>query len=89
MQQVNVIKRYSNRKLYDTEISSYITLSTIFQKLKEGRQIKIVDYSVEGNVDVTGEVVVRAILNEAEKPDSINLRNLIVSAISHETKTGG
>lgn len=90
MQLVNVIKRYSNRKLYDTEISEYISLDSIFQKVKEGRKIKVMDFSeVRAGTDVTEEVVVRAIMHEAEKSENAELRNLLVSAISHETKLGG
>ena len=41
--QPKVIKRYANRKLYDTERSCYVTLDEISQMIKEGDDVKVVD----------------------------------------------
>ena len=38
-----VIKRYANRKLYDTEQSTYVTLDEIEQMIKDGEELKIID----------------------------------------------
>ena len=38
-----IIKRYANRKLYDTEQSSYVTLDEIQEMVKEGRDLRIID----------------------------------------------
>ena len=38
-----VIKRYQNRKLYDTEASAYVTLDDIAQMIKDGEDVKVVD----------------------------------------------
>ena len=38
-----IIKRYSNRKLYDTEQSTYITLDEIQEMVKSGDDIRIID----------------------------------------------
>lgn len=38
-----IIKRYANRKLYDTEQSSYVTLDEIQKMVEEGRDIRIID----------------------------------------------
>src|SRR5438309_529922 len=38
-----VIKRYSNRKLYDTQESRYVTLEEIEEMLRGGREISVVD----------------------------------------------
>ncbi len=40
---VRVIKRYQNRKLYDTEQSSYVTLEEIFRMMKEGKEVMVID----------------------------------------------
>ncbi|HVS47966.1 MAG TPA: polyhydroxyalkanoate synthesis regulator DNA-binding domain-containing protein [Candidatus Dormibacteraeota bacterium] len=39
----HLIKKYANRKLYDTRISRYITLEGIAQLVREGHEIKVVD----------------------------------------------
>lgn len=38
-----VIKRYSNRKLYDTQESRYVTLEEIEEMIRSGREISVVD----------------------------------------------
>ncbi len=38
-----VIKRYSNRKLYDTQESRYVTLDEIEEMIRGGREISVVD----------------------------------------------
>ena len=38
-----IIKRYGNRKLYDTEQSRYVTLEEIFQMVKQGIDLKVID----------------------------------------------
>ena len=37
------IKKYANRRLYDTESSSYITLDRLAQMVREGREFEVVD----------------------------------------------
>lgn len=48
MSPVKIIKRYLNRKLYDTETSSYITLEEISEVIRQGKEIRVID-------KVTGE----------------------------------
>ena len=43
MSQTRVIKRYANRKLYDTEHSRYVTLEQISEMIRNGDDVKIVD----------------------------------------------
>src|SRR6476659_8694860 len=40
-----VIKRYSNRKLYDTQESRYVTLEELEELIRAGREISVVDVS--------------------------------------------
>ena len=37
------IKKYANRRLYNTETSSYITLDTLSQMVRDGRDFRVVD----------------------------------------------
>ena len=59
-----IIKRYSNRKLYDTEQSTYITLDEIQEMVKEGEDIRIIDNKTKD--DITN-VTLAQIIFEQEK----------------------
>ncbi len=58
------IKRYSNRKLYDTDNRRYITLPEIAQLLREGEEIQVNDH--DSGVDLTTLVMLQALFS-AEK----------------------
>lgn len=38
-----VVKKYSNRRLYDTEASSYITLEELADRIRRGAEVRVVD----------------------------------------------
>ena len=59
-----VIKRYSNRKLYDTQESRYVTLEEIEEMIRGGREISVVDAS--SGEDLTS-VTLAQILLENER----------------------
>lgn len=59
-----IIKRYSNRKLYDTEQSTYITLDEIQGMVKGGEDIRIIDNKTKE--DITN-VTLAQIIFEQEK----------------------
>ena len=42
-QGTKIIKRYANRKLYDTERSKYVTLEEIAEMIKAGDDVQIID----------------------------------------------
>ena len=42
------IKKYANRRLYNTETSAYITLDHLAQRTREGRDFRVVDAKTEG-----------------------------------------
>ena len=59
-----IIKRYANRKLYDTEQSTYVTLDEIEQMVKNGEEIRIIDNA--SKADIT-HVTLAHIIFEQEK----------------------
>lgn len=73
-----IIKRYSNRKLYDTDRSRYVTLEEIARMIKEGEEVQIIDN--KSGRDLTA-VTLTQIIYEEEKEKSrmplSMLRNLI------------
>lgn len=40
-----IIKRYPNRKLYDTEAKKYITLDGIAELIRDGQEVQVMDHS--------------------------------------------
>lgn len=73
--QRRIIKRYSNRKLYDTKGSSYVTLLQIAQMIRDGEDVQIIDNaSKEDKTDVTLALIISEELRE--KPRAIPLSTL-------------
>jgi polyhydroxyalkanoate synthesis repressor PhaR len=60
----HVIKRYSNRKLYDTEESRYVTLEELEEMIRQGREIRVLDAAT--GEDLTS-VTLAQILLESER----------------------
>ncbi len=59
------IKKYSNRRLYDTEKNAYVTLQEVADLIKEGRKVEVVD--AQSGEDVTSFILTQIILEEARK----------------------
>ncbi|MBY0345487.1 MAG: polyhydroxyalkanoate synthesis repressor PhaR [Neisseriaceae bacterium] len=57
-----VIKKYPNRRLYDTTTSSYITLVDVKQLILEFAQIKVIDAKTEK--DITRTILLQIVLEE-------------------------
>jgi polyhydroxyalkanoate synthesis repressor PhaR len=55
MAEIRIIKKYPNRRLYDTEISSYITIEDVRQLIIDGEEFEVRDAK-------TGEDLSRAVL---------------------------
>jgi predicted TIM-barrel fold metal-dependent hydrolase len=45
-----VLKKYSNRRLYDTGRSIYVTLAQVAEMVRSGREVKVVDAKTEEDV---------------------------------------
>ncbi len=62
-----IIKRYPNRKLYDTEAKKYITLDGIADLIRDGAEVQVVDHAT--GEDLTA-VSLTQIIFEQEKKNS-------------------
>lgn len=60
-----LIKRYENRKLYDTVASGYVTRSDIAQLVRQGETIQVLD-NATGN-DMTAQILTQIILEEGKR----------------------
>jgi polyhydroxyalkanoate synthesis repressor PhaR len=65
-----IIKRYSNRKLYDTKDSRYVTLLQIAEMVRGGEEVQIIDNNTKD--DLT-EVTLAQIIYEEQKAHSRNV----------------
>ena len=64
-----VIKRYGNRRLYNTETSSYVTYRDLLGIIRAGHDIKVIDSS--SKADVTKAVLMQAIAEEEKNNHSL------------------
>jgi polyhydroxyalkanoate synthesis repressor PhaR len=72
-----VIKRYSNRKLYDTQESRYVTLEEIEEMIRGGKEISVVDAS-------TGEDLTSVTLAQIILENERNHRAALPAAFLHQ-----
>ena len=63
-----VLKKYENRRLYDTSNSRYINLDEIAQLIREGRDVQVIDAAT--GEDITRPVLTQIIMDQAKEPDS-------------------
>jgi len=72
-----VIKRYSNRKLYDTQESRYVTLEEIEEMIRSGKEISVVDAA-------TGEDLTSVTLTQIILENERNHRTALPAAFLHQ-----
>ncbi len=65
-----IIKRYGNRRLYNTETGSYVTYQDLIGVIRSGHEIRVIDSTTKA--DVTKSVLIQAILEEEK-----NQKNLL------------
>lgn len=74
-----VIKRYQNRKLYDTTESTYVTLAEIATMIKAGETIRVIDNKTKN--DITGQTLTQLLYESERKtevPASVDLLNKVI-----------
>lgn len=67
--QTVIIKKYANRRLYNTETSSYITLDLLSQMTREGRDFVVVD--AKTGEDITHNVLTQIIMEEEQRGENM------------------
>lgn len=78
-----IIKRYANRKLYDTQDSRYVTLDQISDMIRNGEDVKVVDNS--SKEDLTSVTLAQIIFEEEKRRRSF----LPLSALRKVIQSGG
>ena len=64
-----VLKKYANRRLYDTTRSAYVTLDEVAEMVRQGQVVRAVD--AKTNEDVTAFVLTQIVLEEARKKNTL------------------
>jgi polyhydroxyalkanoate synthesis repressor PhaR len=64
-----VVKKYANRRLYDTRSSSYITLDNLAEMVRQGRDFVV--YDAKTGEDITRGVLTQIIVEEEGKGRSL------------------
>ncbi len=68
---VIIVKKYANRRLYDTGKSSYVTLEDLAEMVREGLDFKVIDAKTEK--DLTQSVLTQIIVEQEGKEGGANL----------------
>jgi polyhydroxyalkanoate synthesis repressor PhaR len=79
-----VIKRYPNRKLYDTDGKSYVTLDQITQMIREGQEVQVLDH--ESGEDLTNLTLTQIILEQEKKSSAGFVPRALLTGL---IRTGG
>lgn len=74
-----VIKRYPNRKLYDTQAKQYITLDRIAEIIREGQEVQVIDHTT--GEDITALTLSQVILEQEKRQSGFLPHALLTSLI--------
>ena len=77
---VVIVKKYANRRLYNTETSSYITLDHLAGMIRAGRDFKVVDAKTDE--DITHNVLTQIIMEEESRGETMLPVNFLRQLIS-------
>ena len=66
---VVVIKKYANRRLYNTSTSSYVTLDDLAQMVREG--VEFVVYDAKSNDDLTRQILTQIIFEQENRGEAL------------------
>ena len=74
-----LIKKYPNRRLYNTKISAYITITDVAELIKSGHRVEVRE--VNTDEDVTALVLTQIIMDKAKKNQGllpVSLLHLVI-----------
>jgi polyhydroxyalkanoate synthesis repressor PhaR len=73
------IKRYTNRKFYDTEEKGYITLEDITARIREGREVQVIDHA--SGEDITTVVLTQIVFEQEKKQTGFVPRSVLTGLV--------
>lgn len=81
MKETKIIKRYQNRKLYDTHESSYVTLDEIAKMIKGGEDLRVIDNKTKN--DITAATLTQLLYESEKKSNTQPSVELLKEIIRH------
>lgn len=79
MSEARIIKKYPNRRLYDTEVSRYITLEEVRKLVMENVRFKVLDKNT--HEDITRSILLQVIAEQEEGGNPIFTTELLTRVI--------
>jgi polyhydroxyalkanoate synthesis repressor PhaR len=76
---MTLIKRYANRKLYDSESRRYVTLNEVSGMIRQGAEVQVIDHAT--NEDITSLVLTQIILEAGKKEGELLPLSFLVNLI--------
>jgi polyhydroxyalkanoate synthesis repressor PhaR len=77
-----IIKKYENRRLYNTLTSEYVNQDQVAQLVRDGHDVRVVDAAT--GQDITRLILAQIVLDDAKAPDSVFpldlLRQMIIAS---------
>lgn len=64
-----LVKKYGNRRLYDTAKSAYVTLADVAEIIRNGTDVEVID--ADTKQDVTSFILTQIVLEQARKKDAL------------------
>ena len=84
-----VVKRYSNRKLYDTRDSRYVTLLEIAEMIRAGEDVQIVDNATKDDkTDITLALIISEQLRIRPSAVPVSTLRLLIRGAGAESNEG-
>ena len=74
-----IIKKYPNRRLYDTEVSKYITLADVRALVMKGTEFRVLDTS--NDEDITRSILLQIMLEEESEGAPLFTANMLAQII--------
>ncbi len=81
--EIHIIKKYPNRRLYDTWSSRYITLTDVAEMIRDGEDIQVLD--TQTNNDLTRSILVQIIVEQETGSEPLFTKDMLTEFIrSHD-----
>ena len=79
MEKAKIIKRYQNRKLYDTDASCYVTLDEIAEMIMRGEEVTVIDN--RSKKDITSLTLTQIIFEQEKKQSGFLPRPVLTGLV--------
>ena len=76
---MRLVKRYPNRKLYDTEAKQYVTLNGIAELIRDGYEVQVIDHTT--GEDLTAVTLTQIIFEQEKKQGGFLPRSVLTGLV--------